>query len=61
MIEQLLNEILEWWEEAQHEVYYHEEEEYNVFINEPDFVKTAKKMCDELYKSKICDDIYKKL
>lgn len=50
---ELVNSILEWWEEHQYDTTQGGEEyaeEYNVYDTEPDFVTLAKRMKKEMIK-----------
>ena len=41
-MDNLINMILEWWEKHQYDTYVSNDEEYNIYDKEPDFVKEAK-------------------
>lgn len=43
-MENLIDMILEWWSEHQYDTYVGNEDEYNVYDEEPDFVKEAIKL-----------------
>lgn len=43
-IEELKSAILEWWSQHEYDIFMIDEEEYNIFDDEPEFVTLAKKL-----------------
>jgi hypothetical protein len=45
--EDLITSVLKWWHEHQYDVYYVEDEEYNTYDEDPEFVKIAQKLMNK--------------
>lgn len=47
-IVEMINSILVWWEEHEFDTTLNEEEEYNIYDEEPHFVKMAKQLNNQI-------------